>query len=369
MSERLPASTCSPAPPLRPLSLITYNFAALRVGEPGRHSDVVRYGHRVGYHTLRRLIASLMHEGLGIEEKFFTPVDAISHLKAAIRPLMAGGEATLPDLPSDRSWRLTQDLDRCNDRVGVLDWEINEVARNAITFMTLQNAMLPAARLRFSPLGNDALWGFPVADQCMWKLGPDYIPAARPGEPVPLVQLVAVPMLAVSGWEGLEYERDTRALPPATIDVVAAWTFCGDEADRHRLPGFEKGWHDQWIREQEELLAQDREEERRKKKKEEEEAAKGKETKGGASGKKDKDDDKNDNEDDDKDDDADGDYIDDASPTTDVPGPERQKPETRSRGAKKRKQSVAGTETVDRKTRAAAKRRSSAEKAKERAIL
>lgn len=104
--------------------------------------------------------------------------------------------------------------------------------------------MIPSCSLRFTPIGSDSPWGFPVDKESMYEFDPPEIPRALPGEPLPLVQLVSDPMLVISGMNGWGYETDIEPWPKSRLVVVAPWTFGGEEAEKHTFPGFEKGWRE-----------------------------------------------------------------------------------------------------------------------------
>jgi hypothetical protein len=96
--------------------------------------------------------------------------------------------------------------------------------------------------IRFTPLRNNDLWGFPLDTEWMRLENPIEIPEKRPGEELPAVQLVSDPMLVVSGLDGISHDKEFTLWSPMVI--VTPWTFGGDEGNKHTFPGFEKGYQE-----------------------------------------------------------------------------------------------------------------------------
>ena len=213
--------------------------SVFRSGHPGFNGwDQER--HRVQYHFWRRLTASLVGEGLGLEG-FADPADLVPHFKTSLRLLLVEGQAKIPDYPTDGDWNLGHDS---HDPFKALSSSIKWVVRHSLTLQEYQQSMTLSCRLRFTPIGSDKHWGFPVDGEWMRDLGPPHIPETRPGEPMPLVQLVSDPMLVMSGQGGWNYEKDFELWPKARMVVVTPWTFGGEEAEEHFVDGYDKDYEE-----------------------------------------------------------------------------------------------------------------------------
>ena len=209
--------------------------SVLRSGQPSVHPwDQER--HRVQYHFWRRLTDSLVREGLGLE-LFVEPADLVSHFKASLRLLLVEGQAQIPDYPFDGDW---DHRHKWNNRLGTISDSIKSILRGALTLQESQKSMILDCRVRFTPIGSDKHWGFPLDDEWMRGFSPFQIPETRPEEPMPLVQLVSAPMLVLSGKGGWNYEKNFELWPRAHMEVVAPWTFGGEEAKKHFVEGYDK---------------------------------------------------------------------------------------------------------------------------------
>jgi len=209
--------------------------------------------HRIQYHFWRRLTDSLVREGLGLP-KFATPADLVPHFRTSLKSLVADGKTRIPDIPSDKHWPHADDVD---DSSHELNDNMLSILTHTMTLQRYQHGMTGSCRLRFTPIGSDSLWGFPVDEESMRDFDPPEIPRTRPGEPLPLVQLVSDPLLVISGVDGWSYETDIKPWSKTRMVVVAPWTFGGEEAEKHTYPGFEKGWRERMAKEAEEAEEQE----------------------------------------------------------------------------------------------------------------
>ncbi|KAK4234782.1 hypothetical protein C8A03DRAFT_46961 [Achaetomium macrosporum] len=212
--------------------------------------------YRIQFHAWRRLTESLVRRGLGVEH-FVNAADLVPHFKRSLRQLLADGETKLPDHPKDtKNWRPLIELEWAGTMIDWLHINIRSFLREARDVQYYIHGMIGTYALRFSPIGSDKLWGFPFDEKCMQDFSPPDIPRIRPGEALlPPVKLVSDPMLVVSGTNGRGIEADFTVR--TRMQVVAPWTYGGEEADRHRFPGLEKGWEERDIKEVEERIAKE----------------------------------------------------------------------------------------------------------------
>ncbi|KAK3305069.1 uncharacterized protein B0T15DRAFT_574513 [Chaetomium strumarium] len=178
------------------------------------------------FHMLRRLIESLVVDGLGLKE-YVTAADFIPHFKKSLRLLVDDGHAKIPDRDHDVNWDL-----RCEDpddeEHEVCDM-IKDMLYHALELRFFIHGMIPSYTIRFIPIGSNSLWGFPVDRDWMSVVGTPEISQLPPGErPVRVVQLVSDPMLVISGedWEG--YEKDFKRWPQQIMRVFAPWCRDGE---------------------------------------------------------------------------------------------------------------------------------------------
>ncbi|KAK3294348.1 uncharacterized protein B0H64DRAFT_433529 [Chaetomium fimeti] len=209
--------------------------------------------YRIQFYAWSRMTEHLVRKGLG-EEDSIKAADLVPHYKKHLRLILQDGDDKIPDdaHDGDLRWRFGDIEDTPG---GPPHHQIRQLIEAALIAQYYVHGVYPGSHtLRFSPIGSDSIFGFPVDEEWMKLTYPVEIPYYRPGsEEMPPVQLVSDPMLVVSGVDGLSYDRKfTRHAP---MRVVAPWTFGGKEAAPFVYPGFEKGWEQVQARHAERIEA------------------------------------------------------------------------------------------------------------------
>ncbi|KAK4234262.1 hypothetical protein C8A03DRAFT_37971 [Achaetomium macrosporum] len=209
-----------------------------RTGEKS-DPDFIR-ARRYQFHVLRIAIESLVWEGLGLRE-FVTAADLIPHFKKSLRLLVDDGLTKIPDRDHDVNWDFFCGEDSDDEDNDFCD-QIKRTLHFALQLQWFLHGFLASFTLRFSPIGSNSLWGFPVDRDWMTKTGPTEIscvPSDATDQPVRLVQLVSDPMLVTSGRDYKGYEEHFSLWPKSHMRVVAPWCYGGEVApwcysDRNR---------------------------------------------------------------------------------------------------------------------------------------
>ncbi|KAK4040413.1 hypothetical protein C8A01DRAFT_46227 [Parachaetomium inaequale] len=225
---------------LVPLSSSTWE----RVRALRRDLDVLRTRHdtfddpvyRIQFHAWSRMTEHLVRRGLGQEDPL-TPPCLVAYFKASLRQIVANADVEIPDDANDGDLNYLGDPRNPRD---ASNEDIKCLLRYALQAQYFLHRMPGSYTLRFSAIGSDKTFGFPFDKNWMRLNNARQVPNTRPGEPLPLVQLVSDPMLVASGLDGLGYDKDFTLRTP--MQVVTPWTFGGKEAETFIYPGYEKGW-------------------------------------------------------------------------------------------------------------------------------
>ncbi|KAK3296461.1 uncharacterized protein B0H64DRAFT_170728 [Chaetomium fimeti] len=207
----------------------------LRARQANFHDVVYRHQFQVW----SRLTEHLVRGGLD-DMDVFDPEELATHFKRSLRRIAARRDE-IPDGAYDGGLCKNGDIHDPADR---FDSSIRSLLQSACRAQYFIHGMEGGYALRFTPVGDHAGKMFDIPFNPIWmeENNPIEVPTKRPNDPVyPRVQLVTQPMLAANSKKSPSENTTFTLLTP--MRVVTPWTFGGEGARPHVLPGLEKGWH------------------------------------------------------------------------------------------------------------------------------